>query len=464
MSSGLDLHSGMECPSAEKPITKPNSNISDIVSKLAKVCKLKSIGVFSSEIPNLHHLHKPIFNEAPASENSSSSGGSDASQETQKGYGEKVHPHPIEVQGKKDINACVSLEIMKIFDTVSALKLAYLQLQQAHIPHDPHKIVAADDKVVAELDKLCKLKREYKEKQYKNARFNAARCSYLLRAEMAAKEALLGKLKSQNSVEDSEILRLRRELQDLEMKNKAMAEKIKQIGLEKRKASVLSVTNFQDVFKAASKSIHDFAKPLISLMKASGWDLDVAVRSIENEAVYTKRSDKKYAFEAYIARRMFHGVRLTSYNVGDIMKFEDPIDALIENPASEFAKFCRTKYLLVVHPTLEETFFGNLDHRTFILSGKHPRTEFYQLFAKMAQWVWVLQGSAVTLDPNATLYSVNRGSKFCSLYMESVEEEREKSGVMSDEERTKYKVQFMVMPGFRIGETLVKSRVYVSTS
>ncbi|KAF7816219.1 protein GRAVITROPIC IN THE LIGHT 1 [Senna tora] len=452
MSSRFDLHSGMECPNANnKPVIKPTSNnISEIVSKFAKVCKFKSIGVFSSEIPTLHHLHKPIYNDAPVIENSSSSsaGGDDASEDTKKCYGD-------------DNDACVSLEIMRVFDTVSALKLAYLQLQQAHIPYDPHKIVAADDKVVAELEKLCKFKREYKEKQYnRKVQLDASH-----RAEMEAKEVFLGKLKSQNSDKDSEILRLKQELEDLDMGNKAMEEKIKRIGLEKRKASsVLSVTKFQDVFRAASKSIHDFAKPLISLMKASGWDLDVAAKAIEDEAVYAKRSDKKYAFEAYIARRMFHGVRLTSYNLGDIMKSDDPIDALIENPDSEFAKFCQKKYLLVVHPTMEETFFGNMDHRTFILSGRHPRTEFYQLFAKMAKWVWVLQGSARAIDPDATLFSVNRGSNFCNLYMESVEEERGSSVISDDEERAKYKVEFMVMPGFRIGQTLMKSRVYVSKS
>ncbi|XP_020203193.1 protein GRAVITROPIC IN THE LIGHT 1 isoform X2 [Cajanus cajan] len=439
----------MEC-SETKPVKPNSSNISEMVCKFAKVCKLKSIGVFSSEIPNLPHLHRPICNEAPLSENSS---------EENRCCDQKVHPHPIEVPAKED--ACAVLEVTrKIFDAVSALKLSYLQLQQAHIPYDPQKIVAADDLVVAELEKLCKFKREYTQKQCKKTRFRAARSDPLM-AEIVAKEALLGKLKSQNSAKDSEISRLWRELLDLEIGNKNLTEKIKQISLEKRRAHVLSDTKFQDVFKAASKSIHDFAKPLISLMKASGWDLDKAANSIENGAVYSKRCDKKYAFEAYIARRMFHGITLTSCNVSDIMKFDDPFDALMENPHSDFAKFCQAKYLLVVHPKMEESFFGNLDHRTFIVSGKHPRTEFYQLFAKMAKCVWVLLGSAVAIDPEATLFSVSRGSMFSSLYMESVEEEKE-SAVLSDEERETCKVQFMIMPGFQIGKMVVKSRVYIS--
>jgi len=439
----------MEC-SDTKPV-KPNSNnISEMVCKFAKVCRLKSIGVFSSEIPNLPHLHRPICNETPLSENSN---------EESKCYHQKVHPHPSEVPAKEE--TCAALEVTrKIFDAVSALKLAYLQLQQAHIPYDPLKIVAADDLVVVELEKICKFKREYTLKHCKKARFNASRSAPLM-AQIVAKEAVLGKLKSQNSAKDSEIVRLRRELLDLEIGNKNLTDKIKQISLEKRKACVLSVTEFQDVFKAASKSIHDFAKPMISLMKASGWDLDRAASSIENGVVFSKRCDKKYAFEAYIARRMFHGVALTSYDVSDVMKFDDPFDALMGNPHSDFAKFCQAKYLLVVHPKMEESFFGNLDHRTFIMSGKHPRTEFYQLFAKMAKWVWVLLGSALSIDSAATLFSVNRGSVFCNFYMESVEEEKG-SAILSDEERTTHKVQFMIMPGFKIGKMVVKSRVYIS--
>ncbi|KAK7385620.1 hypothetical protein VNO78_31355 [Psophocarpus tetragonolobus] len=439
----------MEC-SDTKPVKPNSSNISEMVCKFAKVCKLKSIGVFSSEIPNLPQLQRSICNETLLSENSN---------DANRCYDQKVHPRPIEVPAKQD--ACAGLEVMKkIFDTISALKLAYLQLQQAHIPYEPQKIVAADDLVVAELEKLCKFQREYRQKKCKKTRLNAARSAPLM-AEIVTQEVLLGKLKSQNNAKDSEILRLRRVLLDLEMGNKNLNEKIKQIRLEKRRAGVLSVTKFQDVFKAASKSIHDFAKPLISLMKASGWDLDTAANSIENGAVYSKRCDKKYAFEAYIARRMFHGIALTSYDVSDIMKFHDPFDALMANPHSDFAKFCQAKYLLVVHPKMEESFFGNLDHRTFVMNGKHPRTEFYLLFAKMAKWVWVLLGSAVSIDPEATLFSVSRGSVFSSLYMESVEEEKE-SAVLSAEERATHKVQFMIMPGFQIGKMVVKSAVYIS--
>ncbi|KAK7301581.1 hypothetical protein RJT34_12448 [Clitoria ternatea] len=439
----------MECSNTKT--VKPNSNISETASKFAKICALKSIGVVSYEVSNLHHLHKPISFGVPEYKKSS-----DRNQET-RNYCPKIHPRPIEVPARDD--SCANVMLMKIIDTVSSLKLAYLQLQQAHIPYDPQKIIAAYGRVDAELEKLCKFKIDYKKKKHRKAESNAAFFG-LLQSEIKAKEVMLAKLQSQNSAKDFEILRLQQELQNLEMGNKNLHEKIKRS--MKRKASVLSVDKFKGVFNAASKCIRDFAKALISLMKASGYlDLDVAAKWIENEAVYSKRCDKKYAFEAYIARIMFHGTSLTSYDVGNVMKFDDPIDALVDNPDSDFSKFCRTKYLLVVHPIMEELFFGNLDHRILILSSKHPRTEFYQLFAKLAKWVWVLVGSAASIDPHATMFYVNRGGRFSGLYMESVEEEKQ-SAVLSNEESSNYIVQFMIMPGFKIGHTLVKSRVYIS--
>ncbi|XP_057755455.1 protein GRAVITROPIC IN THE LIGHT 1-like [Arachis stenosperma] len=407
----------MECSNTK--LIKPNPNISEIVSKLAKVCTLKSIGVFSSELPNLHHLHKPVCDNASVSGNTSSVASDD-----NRSHGQKIHPHPIEFEVPKGEGFCAGLEIMKIFDVVSAIKLAYLELQQAHIPYDPHKVVSADKRVSAELEKLCKFKVEYKEKQCRIAMLNAGRFDRL-RSEIKAKEALLGKLKGKNNVKDSKILRLRQELHDLEMVNKNLTEKIKRINKMKN-ASVSTVAKFHE----------------------QKW--------IENDAVYVKRGDKKYAFEAYIARRMFHGVSLRSYDVGDVVKFDDPIDALMENPGSDFSKFCRTKYLLVVHRTMEESFFGNLDHRSLVSNGKHPRTEFYQLFTKMAKWVWVLLGSAASIDPNATMFYTDNGSMFSSLYMESVNVEREIA------EQGTYSVQFMIMPGIKIGQTLVKSQVYIS--
>ncbi|KAJ6763698.1 PROTEIN GRAVITROPIC IN THE LIGHT 1 [Salix purpurea] len=430
-------------------LSKPSSNISEMVSKFAKVCKLRSIGVFSNDH---HYQHNLIGNNDSLSMGEDSS---DATEETEF-HGEKIHPQPVVVPMKS--NMYVDKDIAELFDTVSALKLAYVQLQEAHIPYDPDNIVAADELVVAQLEALCKSKKAFKEKQFSKTKLDPSR-SDSRRSEIDVIEKLLEKMKSQDRDKDAEILRLRQELHDLDSGNAVLVEKIKEKSLERRNVRILNVSMFEDTFKRASKAIHDFARPIISLMQASGWDLNLAADSIENGVVYGKRSDKKYAFEAYIARRMFNGMPLRSYDVDDVLRYDDPINSLIDNPKTGFANFCREKYMLAVHPMMEMSFFRNLDQRMFILSGRHPRTPFYQIFARMAKWVWILQGIATSIDPNAQMFSVHRGSEFSDVYLEPVQEE---GVVVSKGEQSNFKVEFMVMPGFRIGSTLVKSRAYLS--
>ncbi|GAV58632.1 DUF641 domain-containing protein [Cephalotus follicularis] len=442
----------MEC--ATNNSSKPSSNISELVSKFAKACKLRSIGVFyENQIHHSNHPQIPNKSNDLVSEDSS-----DIIEEIKCCDGEKVHPQPTEFPDKGNANA--EVEILKLFDTISTLKFAYVQLQEAHIPYDPEKIIATNNRVVGELEKLCKIKKAYKERQFTKAELNYSHLD-LLRVEIEVSERLLEKLKSGCRAKDSDIVCLQEQLHDLDLGNRKLIQRIRQKSLERKTQKILNEKSFKDLFKAASKSIHDFAKPLISLMKASGWDLDMAADSIQEAVVYSKRCHKKYAFEAYIVRRMFHGISLKSYNIDEVFAYDDPIDVLIANPKSRFAEFCREKYLFVVHPTMEASFFGNLDQRRFLLSGKHPRTPFYQVFAKMAKWIWVLQGIAASVDPNTKIFLVRRGSAFSTVYMESVEGIEEVSVLSREGEVTK-KVEFMVMPGFRIGRTLLKAQVYLS--
>ncbi|CAK9164103.1 unnamed protein product [Ilex paraguariensis] len=440
----------MECVAKS---SKPPSNISEIASKFAKVCRFRSIGVFPSENQLPHH--RPL---CPSNRNNGPPLADDFGDATEEGQcdGEKVYPKSVEVQTKS--NECGHVEICFLFDTVSALKLAYVQLQQAHISYDLDEITAANEVIVSQLETLCKIKRAYnKEKQFEKSNSISA-CSALLLAEIQVSEGLLEKLKSQKKVKEAEVASLRQEFQDLDLKNRKLAEALRQ--REKENDGALIVSSFRDIVEIALKAIHDFSKPLIALMKASGWDLDQTANAIEDSVLYLKRSHKKYVFEAYIARKMFYGISLQPYNVHNIVRFDEPIDALIAEPNSSFAKFCRTKYLSIVHPKMEVSFFGNLDHRTFVSHGKHPRTQFYQAFVKMARWVWVLQGTTST-EPKAEMFGVKRGSEFSDAYMEYVEEYKEDMGVY-DEEQSRFRVEFMVTPGFKIGETLVKSRVYLS--
>nr|GMD64311.1 protein GRAVITROPIC IN THE LIGHT 1 [Ipomoea batatas] len=461
---GLDLQNQrMEC--AVK-ISKPQSNnISEIVSKVAKACRYRSIGVFSSENPHLnyHGLSLASGKYGPLVTEES---GSDVTEEGELNA-VKVHPEPVGVRGEVkncsvgvqgEVKRCGDGEISKLFDGVSALKLAYVQLQQAHVPYDPDKIRAADEVIVSQLESLCRIKQAYKGRQMKGSK-SASACSPILLGEIRVREKLLNQLKSGVKEKESKVVALQQELRDSVSRNKKLGEELKK---REEDAKVLNFSYVEEIVGAVSKAIHDFAKPLITLMKVSGWDLDQAANSIEGSVVYSKRSHKKYAFEAYIARRMFHRFSFQSSSLDTLKKYDDPIDALIEDPKSSFATYCREKYLSIVHPTMEIAFFGNVDHRTFVSNGFHPPTPFYAAFVKMARSVWILQGTAASVQPTCDIFRVERGREFSNLYMEYVEEISE-DNVPSNKEQERLKVEFMVMPGFIIGDNIIKSRLSVES-
>ncbi|CAE6021495.1 unnamed protein product [Arabidopsis arenosa] len=405
----------------------PSSNISEIISKFAKVCKFRSIGVFPDQKLNSNDLCEvEILVDDKAKETEVCD------------FNHKPFTKFRTFRWDDD-------EILKLFDIVSSLKLAYVEFQQAHLPYDPDKIIEADNLVVSQLEALRRIKRLYLKTKQLNAKKTefAASCLNGLRDEIEVNEKELEKLKAQVRAKECEIHSLKERLDCLVAESRKLEERI------------VSVSSFEFAFRAASKAVHDFSKPLITLMKATGWNLDKAVESIVGNVTFAKTSDKKYAFESYIVRRMFQGIKLNPFDVTELMSFDDPLDALIAFPNSAFSRFCGQKYLLVVHPSMEASFFGNMDMRGLVLLGKHPRTMFYQIFAKMAKWVWILGSFAASLDLKAKIFVVRRGTRFSGVYMESVvSDEKEGQGDLS--------VEFITMPGFKIGDSVFKSQIYLS--
>ena len=124
----------------------------------------------------------------------------------------------------------------------------------------------------------------------------------------------------------------------------------------------------------------------------------------------------------------------------------DPLDVLSQNPDSVFGKFCRSKYLSLVHQKMEGSFFGNVDQRNYVMSGGHPRTPFYQAFLKLAKSIWLLHRLAHSFDPKAKVFQVKKGSEFSDIHMESVVKD-----IILEDVAERPKVGLMVTPGFLIG-------------
>ena len=400
---------------------------------------------------------------------------------------QKVHPQPMEEATNQTPEAMEAL-ISKIFMNISSRKSAYIQLQAAHTPYEPDKIQAADKLVISELKNLSELKHFYREKNPKPICVSPQ--DSRLAAEIQEQQNLLKtyevmvkKFQSEIQNKDSEILQLQQQIQEANQKRVKLEKNLKLRGLSTKESEGSVEENgffpvdltpdlFISVVEAAFKAIHDFSKPLINMMKAAGWDLDAAANSIEPNVVYAKRAHKKYAFESHICQRMFSGFQHESFSIKSdnltvtkesffhqflALREMDPLDTLGQNPDSIFGKFCRSKYLVVVHPKMDASFFGNLDQRNYVMGGGHPRTPFYQAFLKLAKSIWLLHRLAYSFDPNVKVFQVKRGSEFSEVYMESVVK-----NLVMDESDEKPKVGLMVMPGFWIGGSVIQCRVYLS--
>lgn len=400
---------------------------------------------------------------------------------------QKVHPQPMEEAMNQNPGAVEAL-ISKIFTNISSLKAAYIQLQAAHTPYDPEKIQDADKQVISELKNLSELKHFYRENNPKSV--CASPQDSRLAAEIQEQQSLLKtyevmvkKFQSEIQNKNSEIHQLQQQIEESSQRRGKLEKNLKLRGLSTKESESSMDENgffpvdltpelFTSAVEAAFKAIHDFSKPLINMMKAAGWDLDAAANSIEPNVVYAKRAHKKYAFESHICQRMFSGFQQESFSIKSdnltvttesffnqflALREMDPLDILGQNPDSIFGKFCRSKYLVVVHPKMEASFFGNLDQRNYVMGGGHPRTPFYQAFLKLAKSIWLLHRLAYSFDPNVKVFQVKRGSEFSEIYMDSVVK-----NLIMDESDQKPKVGLMVMPGFWIGGSVIQSRVYLS--
>ncbi|KAK1327143.1 hypothetical protein QJS10_CPA01g02692 [Acorus calamus] len=274
---------------------------------------------------------------------------------------------------------------------------------------------------------------------------------------LKAYEVMVKKFQSQIQNRETEILQLQQKIQESNQKKMKLEKKIKQRGLLAKESEDFEEENgyfsvelnpslFSTIVDAAYKSIHDFSKPLMNMMKAAGWDLDAAARSIDPAVTYVKRAHKKYAFESYICQRIFGGFNEESFSVdtGDLkvsnegffhqflaIRAMDPLDILSQSPDSLFGKFCRSKYLLIVHPRWRDRSLG----------------------------IWI-KGTilAYSFDPKVKVFQVRRGTDFSEVYMESVAKD-----VVLSEGGEMPKAALMVMPGFMIGATVIQCQVYLSS-
>lgn len=105
---------------------------------------------------------------------------------------------------------------------------------------------------------------------------------------------------------------------------------------------------------------------------------------------------------------------------------------------------------------MEASFYGNLNQRKLVNSSGCPETTFFAAFAEMARRIWILHCLAFSVDQEVSTFNVGKNCRFSEVYMESVTSEALLAGNDGNA------VAFTVVPGFKIGKTVVQSKVYQS--
>eukprot|EP00250_Pteridium_aquilinum_P021504 c25146_g1_i3 orf=288-1772(+) len=381
--------------------------------------------------------------------------------------------------------------ISGVFSTVSSLKKAYVHLQSAHAPYDADKLQLADRAVIAELKKFSELKQSYKERLVIVGSCDVQGKDFETHEESKQEldlsyEGIINNFHSEIQAKDMVIESLKDTLAQTTLKKEKLERRVKRL---EQKVSRESFVNFpyndaspspqllESVVLGASEASRSFAKLLMSLMKMARWDLDAAANSIEPGISYMRSTHKKYVFESYIFHRMLNDFESGTFCItpaGGLpsvckskeqcfkefqeMRAMNPHESIVSKPESFFAKYCLKKFLDLIHPKMEESFFGNLEHRQQISSGIHPQSQFYQNFLKLAKAMWLLHQLAFSFEPNARIFQVKRNTEFSPLYMESIVRSPE---IDMGSHSEAPKVAFTIMPGFRVENTIIKCQVYI---
>ncbi|KAI3444715.1 hypothetical protein Pfo_001380 [Paulownia fortunei] len=389
--------------------------------------------------------------------------------------------------------------IPSLFATLSSFEASYLQFQAAHVPEiDQNALEQADKLIVSILQKLTEMKNLYKDSKKRslglNCGFDFPAGSFLEfqvqenQSKLRVLETIVNSLQSQIDVKDDEAIDLRKKLDKIRVSNADLSRKL---GLKEGNMGfgieiLLTIRVFEAMLGDSVKSLRCFVKLLINLMRRAGWDLEEAANSVYSGVDYAKKGHFRYAFLSYVCLGMCQNFDKNDFGLCDseiicngnsskhsengIIDSENngylrqliehvtsnPMEILSKNPKCEFSRFCERKYEELIHPTMESSIFSNLDRKEKVLDSWKSLTVFYESFIRMASSIWLLHKLAYSFIPAVEIFQVERGVEFSMVYMEDV---LGKCGLLG---KTRPRVGFTVVPGFKVGRTVIQSQVYLT--
>ncbi|XP_074591329.1 protein GRAVITROPIC IN THE LIGHT 1-like [Curcuma longa] len=373
--------------------------------------------------------------------------------------------------------------LANLFASISVVKAFYAQLQLSESPYNPDMIQSSDLAIVAEFKRVSELKQAYCKNRLVIPHL-ACDPNIAVAAQIKEKHNLIktyritiDKLKADLKLKDSERFSLQAELLEVEKNNRALDLKLHPgrsiSALDDLHPSGLNPTHFLTILRCAFKSIRTFVKLMENEMESVGWDLNAAAITIQPDVFgWRKPGHRIFAYESYVCSKMFSNFHTKNFNLDasedrlqwssheffqefNQLRYVEQIKTLSQHSA--IASFFKAKYLELVHPKMEESFFGNLDHRAVLSSGQgFPNSVFFSHFVEMARRVWLLHCLFFSFkqDSDRHIFQVQRGNRFSEVYMESV--------VDDNDGRRPTMVGFTVVPGFKVCSMLIQCKVFLS--
>ncbi|KAK4793497.1 hypothetical protein SAY86_023932 [Trapa natans] len=376
--------------------------------------------------------------------------------------------------------------ITSIFATVSSFEASYLQLQTAHDPFDEESIKSADKALVHNLQRLSDIKQFYR-KFCKNPELGLelpfGSCLEAQVQENQNKLRTLGMVSDRLQLEmdqkEGEVQTLRKKLGEIQGNNLKLSKRLSDRINTSCEIS-LTVRVFNSVLHDACRAINVFSKILTSLMRRVGWDLKLAANSVYCNVAYAEEEHIQYAFLSYVSLVMFRGFDLENFGLNENLVLcngnysysekgntslrgllehvsSNPMEILSMDPNCDFSRFCEKKYQELIHPTMESSVFSNIDGNEAVLISWRSTTLFYKSFVEMSSSVWTLHKLGFSFDPVVEIFQLENGTEYSMVYMEDAVRSIEPS-------RVRLRVGFTVVPGFKIGSTILQSKVYMSGS
>ncbi|KAJ6811941.1 uncharacterized protein M6B38_151475 [Iris pallida] len=403
--------------------------------------------------------------------------------------GDKVEDEKQQQQQQQPEPASNNREAMEsllanLFASVSAVKAAYAEMQVAQSPYDPETIQSSDQAVVSELKRLSELKQSYLKNQLSPLPSPPAAAQVQEhRNLLKTYKITFKKLESDIQTKVTEIIHLQSQLRESDHRNRSLESRLHPgrtlSRLDRLHLSSLDPDHFLTLVQYAVRSIRSFAKLMMRKMESAGWDLDAAAASIQPD-VHRRPDHLAFALESFVCRTMFSGFQDRDFGLSSLedlssweqqqffVEFNDSKSVNLEQflacpkgISSRLGEFCRAKYLSLVHPKMEASFFGDLGQRELMSSGRgFPETEFFSAFAEMGRRVWLTHCLFFSYgrEMEASIFQMRRGCRFSEVYMESVAEGGEACGDGAGPPT----VGFTVVPGFIVGKAVVQCKVYIS--